>query len=98
MGFHLHRRIAQQHPPRWCIGENLGGPAGDHIITDKDVVIDPALSGQNDAIADPPELATTGEGSCITGMGKLGERIVMLLDTGRLVGAEGIAAEELTAA
>ena len=56
------------------------------------------LNIPNDAIADPPELATTGEGSCITGMGKLGERIVMLLDTGRLVGAEGIAAEELTAA
>ena len=45
------------------------------------------LNIPNDAIADPPELTTAGDASCITGMGKLGERIVMLLDTGRLVGA-----------
>ncbi len=41
-----------------------------------------------DAIADPPDLATSPETSCITGMGKLGDRIVMLLDTGRLVGTD----------
>lgn len=41
-----------------------------------------------EAIADPPELATSSETSCITGMGKLGDRIVMLLDTGRLVGTD----------
>ncbi len=48
------------------------------------------LNIPTDAIADPPELATSSETSCITGMGKLGERIVMLLDTGRLVGAEAL--------
>lgn len=41
-----------------------------------------------EAIADPPDLATSSETSCITGMGKLGDRIVMLLDTGRLVGTD----------
>jgi purine-binding chemotaxis protein CheW len=56
------------------------------------------LNIPNDSIADPPELASVGDSSCITGMGKLGERIVMLLDTGRLVGVEGIPADELTAA
>jgi len=56
------------------------------------------LNIPNDSIADPPELASVGDSSCITGMGKLGERIVMLLDTGRLVGAEGLSADELTAA
>ena len=48
------------------------------------------LNIPTDAIADPPELATSDDSSCITGMGKLGERIVMLLDTGRLVGAEAL--------
>lgn len=48
------------------------------------------LNIPNDAIADPPELATAGDTSCITGMGKLGDRIVMLLDTGRLVGTESL--------
>ena len=56
------------------------------------------LNIPNDAIADPPELTCSGDSSCITGMGKLGERIVMLLDTGRLVGVEGISADEMTAA
>lgn len=56
------------------------------------------LNIPNDAIADPPELTSSGDGSCITGMGKLGERIVMLLDTGRLVGVEGIPAAETSAA
>jgi purine-binding chemotaxis protein CheW len=56
------------------------------------------LNIPNDSIADPPELASVGDSSCITGMGKLGERIVMLLDTGRLVGVEGIPADEMTAA
>ena len=56
------------------------------------------LNIPNDAIADPPELASVGDSSCITGMGKLGERIVMLLDTARLVGAEALSAEEIVAA
>jgi len=51
------------------------------------------LNIPNDSIADPPELASVGDSSCITGMGKLGERIVMLLDTGRLVGAVELADE-----
>jgi purine-binding chemotaxis protein CheW len=55
------------------------------------------LNIPNDAIADPPELTTSRESSCITGMGKLGERIVMLLDTGRLVGATGEILEEAVA-
>jgi purine-binding chemotaxis protein CheW len=55
------------------------------------------LNIPNDAIADPPELASVGDSSCITGMGKLGERIVMLLDTGRLVGVEELAAETTAA-
>lgn len=49
------------------------------------------LNIPNDSIADPPELASDGDASCITGMGKLGERIVMLLDTGRLVGVSDLA-------
>ena len=53
------------------------------------------LNIPNDSIAEPPELATSGDSSCITGMGKLGERIVMLLDTGLLVGATDI--EEVAA-
>ncbi|BBO32167.1 chemotaxis protein CheW [Lacipirellula parvula] len=56
------------------------------------------LNIPNDSIADPPELATSGDSSCITGMGKLGERIVMLLDTGRLVGVEALIEAETTAA
>ena len=51
------------------------------------------LNIPHDAIADPPELATAGDTSCITGMGKLGERIVMLLDTGKLVGADALSSE-----
>lgn len=56
------------------------------------------LNIPNDAIADPPELASVGDRSCITGMGKLGERIVMLLDTGRLVGVESLADSQIIAA
>ena len=56
------------------------------------------LNIPNDSIADPPELASVGDSSCITGMGKLGERIVMLLDTGRLVGVEALPADEIVAA
>ena len=56
------------------------------------------LNIPNDSIADPPELASVGDSSCITGMGKLGERIVMLLDTGRLVGVEALTADEIVAA
>jgi purine-binding chemotaxis protein CheW len=48
------------------------------------------LNIPSDSIAEPPELAGTDDASCVTGMGKLGERIVMLLDTGRLVGLEQI--------
>jgi purine-binding chemotaxis protein CheW len=55
------------------------------------------LNIPNDSIADPPELASVGDSSCITGMGKLGERIVMLLDTGRLVGAAAGLADESAA-
>jgi purine-binding chemotaxis protein CheW len=55
------------------------------------------LNIPNDSIADPPELASVGDSSCITGMGKLGERIVMLLDTGRLVGVEELSAETTAA-
>jgi purine-binding chemotaxis protein CheW len=46
------------------------------------------LNIPSEAIAAPPELASSSETSCITGMGKLGDRIVMLLDIARLVGAE----------
>jgi purine-binding chemotaxis protein CheW len=55
------------------------------------------LNIPNDSIAEPPELASVGDSSCITGMGKLGERIVMLLDTGRLVGVEELSAETTAA-
>jgi len=55
------------------------------------------LNIPTDQIADPPELAGNGDGSCITGMGKLGERIIMLLDIGRLVGAENLASLETAA-
>lgn len=56
------------------------------------------LNIPNDSISDPPDLVSAGESSCITGMGKLGERIVMLLDAGRLVGVEGIPAAQVVAA
>ena len=46
------------------------------------------LNIPGDSIAEPPELAGIDHASCVTGMGKLGERIVMLLDTARLVDAE----------
>jgi purine-binding chemotaxis protein CheW len=55
------------------------------------------LNIPNDSIAEPPELASVGDSSCITGMGKLGERIVMLLDTGRLVGVEELSTETTAA-
>ena len=51
MGFHFHRRITQQHPPLGRIGENLGAATGDHIIADKDVVIDATLAAHHHAVA-----------------------------------------------
>ncbi|MGE0758984.1 MAG: chemotaxis protein CheW, partial [Pirellulaceae bacterium] len=61
------------------------------VDTVSDVLDIPAGS-----IAEPPELAGSVDSSCITGMGKLDERMVMLLDVSRLVGldlphAEGLA-------
>jgi purine-binding chemotaxis protein CheW len=55
------------------------------------------LNIPTEQIADPPELASSGDGSCITGMGKLGERIIMLLDIGRLVGAVDVPTEQTAA-
>lgn len=55
------------------------------------------LNIPTEQIAEPPELAGNGDGSCITGMGKLGERIIMLLDIGRLVGAENLASLDTAA-
>ena len=55
------------------------------------------LNTPTDSIADPPELASSGDSSCITGMGKLGERIIMLLDIGRLVGSESLSAVDTAA-
>lgn len=55
------------------------------------------LNIPTDSIADPPELASSGDSSCITGMGKLGERIIMLLDIGRLVGADSLSAVDTAA-
>jgi purine-binding chemotaxis protein CheW len=54
------------------------------------------LNIANDAIAVPPELTTAGGSACITGIGKLDDRIVMLLDTSRLVG--GSTLEQVPAA
>jgi purine-binding chemotaxis protein CheW len=51
------------------------------------------LNIPNDSIAEPPELASVGDSSCITGMGKLGERIVMLLDTSKLVSADSLSSD-----
>jgi purine-binding chemotaxis protein CheW len=62
------------------IGEKVVG-----LVVD---TVSDVLNIPHDAIANPPELASSGEGSYITGMGKMGERIVMLLDIGRLVGKE----------
>lgn len=67
------------------VGERVVGLVVDTV---SDVLNIPAES-----IADPPALAQDGDASCITGMGKLGERIVMLLDTGKLVGTESPSAE-----
>ena len=53
MAFHLHRRIAQQHPSRRGVGEDLRRPPRDHIIADKNVVVDPALPRQHHPVADP---------------------------------------------
>ena len=39
MGFHLHGRIAKQHPSRRRVGENLGRTARNHVIADEDVVV-----------------------------------------------------------
>jgi purine-binding chemotaxis protein CheW len=55
------------------------------------------LNIPTDQIADPPELSGNGDSACITGMGKLGERIIMLLDIGRLVGVEALPAEDMAA-
>jgi purine-binding chemotaxis protein CheW len=62
------------------IGEKVVG-----LVVD---TVSDVLNIPNDAIANPPELASVGETSYITGMGKLGERIVMLLDIARLVGKD----------
>lgn len=64
------------------IGEKVVG-----LVVD---TVSDVLNIPHDAIANPPELASGGETSCITGMGKMGERIVMLLDTGRLVGVDNL--------
>src|SRR5262249_21592308 len=64
------------------IGEKVVG-----LVVD---TVSDVLNIPRDAIATPPELASTSATSYITGMGKIGERIVMLLDTGRLVGVEGL--------
>jgi purine-binding chemotaxis protein CheW len=55
------------------------------------------LNIPTDSIAVPPDLATSGDSSCITGMGKLGERLVMLLDTSRLIGVDNLPTEEVAA-
>ncbi|WP_199590012.1 chemotaxis protein CheW [Bremerella cremea] len=55
------------------------------------------LNIPHDAIADPPDLATGGDNAFITGMGKLDERIVMLLDTSRLVNMAAIAGVDTAA-
>ena len=61
---------------------------GDRVVGLVVDTVSDVLNIPTDSIADPPELASGGDASCITGMGKLGERIVMLLDTGKLVGIE----------
>ena len=68
-----------------------GGIVGLVVDTVSDV-----LNIANDAIAVPPELTTAGGSACITGIGKLDDRIVMLLDTSRLVG--GSTLEQVPAA
>jgi purine-binding chemotaxis protein CheW len=55
------------------------------------------LNIPTEQIAEPPELSGNGDSACITGMGKLGERIIMLLDIGRLVGTENLPSEEVAA-
>jgi len=49
-------------------------------------------------IEDTPDLAGSVDASCITGMGKIEDRIVMLLDIARLVGVEELANLETVAA
>ncbi len=51
------------------------------------------LNIPTNSIAEPPDLASSFDTTAITGMGKLGERIVMLLDIAKLVGADSAVAE-----
>ena len=59
MGFHLYRRIAQEHPPRRRIGEYLRRAPGDYIVADKNVVVHPALPAQHHPIPDPGRSGNT---------------------------------------
>ena len=49
-------------------------------------------------VAETPELAGGVDASCITGMGKVDEKLVMLLDIARLVGGEPLRDLDFTAA
>lgn len=49
-------------------------------------------------IADAPDMTGDVDSSCITGMGKVNERLILLLDIGRLVGNESLTVEEEVAA
>jgi purine-binding chemotaxis protein CheW len=49
-------------------------------------------------VAETPELAGGVDASCITGMGKVDEKLVMLIDIARLVGGEPLRDLDFTAA
>lgn len=73
---------------------NLGTKVVGLVVdTVSDVLTIPA--GQ---VAETPELAGGVDASCVTGMGKVNEKLVMLLDIARLVGGEALPEAETTAA
>ncbi|QDU57662.1 Chemotaxis protein CheW [Aeoliella mucimassa] len=59
---------------------NVNGRVGGLVV---DTVSD-VLNIATDSIAAPPDLASTKEQSCITGLGKMDDRIVLLLDAERV--------------
>jgi purine-binding chemotaxis protein CheW len=73
---------------------NLGTKVVGLVVdTVSDVLTIPASQ-----VAETPELAGGVDTSCVTGMGKVNEKLVMLLDIARLVGSDLLPESEATAA
>ncbi|MEG0752738.1 MAG: chemotaxis protein CheW [Angelakisella sp.] len=73
-----------EYNERTCIiVTNIEGRSIGFIVDEVDSVI----SIENEHIAPPPQMSGRGE-SYITGIGKLEDRVVLLMDTRRIVGGE----------